>query len=167
MTNRATGWAAQKDQYAVPVMFNPYTGEPRDVRDVQSDPQGILIAPPGRVEMLAATPPAQAEGSVLEDASRNRPVSSDTLYLLRRLLSNQHTLTSAEFREELTKIVGEAAQAEGSVLEDAARYRWLADYLIGNRTDLDDAILACASEKELSVVIDAARSQAANLPPAN
>jgi hypothetical protein len=39
-------------------------------------------------------------------------VSSDTLYLLRRLLSNQHTLTSAEFREELTKIVGEATQAE-------------------------------------------------------
>jgi hypothetical protein len=47
-----------------------------------------------------------------EEASRNRPVSSDTLYLLRRLLSNQHTLTSAEFREELTKIVGEATQAE-------------------------------------------------------
>ena len=70
MTNRATGWAAQKDQYAVPVMFNPYTGEPRDVRDVQSDPQGILIAPPGRVEMLAATPPAQAADSVLEDAAR-------------------------------------------------------------------------------------------------
>ena len=70
MTNRATGWAAQKDQYAVPVMFNPYTGEPRDVRDVQSDPQGILIAPPGRVEMLAATPPAQAADSVLEDAAQ-------------------------------------------------------------------------------------------------
>ena len=69
MTNRATGWAAQKDQYTVPVMFNPYTGEPRDVRDVQSDSQGILIAPPGMVEMLAATPPAQAADSVLEDAS--------------------------------------------------------------------------------------------------
>jgi hypothetical protein len=40
------------------VLFNPYTGEPRDVRDVQSDPQGILILPPGRVEMLAA-PQAQ------------------------------------------------------------------------------------------------------------
>ena len=44
--------------------------------------------------------------------SQPEPVSSDTLYLLRRLLSNQHTLTSAEFREELTKIVGEATQAE-------------------------------------------------------
>jgi hypothetical protein len=49
-----TGWAAPKDQYAVPVLFNPYTGEPRDVRDVQSDPQGILIVPPGKVHQLAA-----------------------------------------------------------------------------------------------------------------
>jgi hypothetical protein len=46
---RSTGWAAHRDQYAVPVLFNPYTGDPRDVRDVQSDPQGILIVPPGKV----------------------------------------------------------------------------------------------------------------------
>ena len=71
MTTRSTGWIASKDRYAVPVMFNPYTGEPRDVRDVQSDPQGILIVPPGKVEMLAApTPAAQAAESVLEDAAR-------------------------------------------------------------------------------------------------
>lgn len=37
-------------------------------------------------------------------------VSGDTLYLLRRLLSNQHTLTGSEFRVELEKIVGEAYQ---------------------------------------------------------
>ena len=67
MTTRSTGWIASKDHYAVPVMFNPYTGEPRDVRDVQSDPQGILIVPPGKVEMLA-TPPAQAAPDVLDRA---------------------------------------------------------------------------------------------------
>lgn len=61
-THRATGWVAPVDRYAVPVLFNPYTGEPRDVRDVSSDPQGILIVPPGRVEMLAAKP-ALAEPS--------------------------------------------------------------------------------------------------------
>ncbi|MBP6563978.1 MAG: hypothetical protein KA200_00035 [Burkholderiales bacterium] len=44
---------------AVPVLFNPYTGEPRDVRDVQSDPQGILIMPPS-AQMLAAAPPPAA-----------------------------------------------------------------------------------------------------------
>lgn len=58
LRKRSTGWVAPKDHYAVPVLFNPYTGEPRDVRDVQSDPQGILIAPPGKVEMLAARPGA-------------------------------------------------------------------------------------------------------------
>ena len=56
---RPTGWAAHRDQYAVPVLFNPYTGQPRDVRDVQSDPQGILIVPPGKVEMLASKPTHQ------------------------------------------------------------------------------------------------------------
>jgi hypothetical protein len=56
---RSTGWAAHRDQYAVPVLFNPYTGQPRDVRDVQSDPQGILIVPPGKVEMMAAKPTHQ------------------------------------------------------------------------------------------------------------
>ena len=54
MTKRTTGWVARKDHYAVPALFNPYTGEPRDVRDVQSDPQGILIVPPGNVDMLSA-----------------------------------------------------------------------------------------------------------------
>jgi hypothetical protein len=53
--HRTTGWAAHRDQYAFPVLFNPYTGEPRDARDIQSDPQGILIVPPGRVEMIAAS----------------------------------------------------------------------------------------------------------------
>jgi len=55
--HRTTGWMAPVGRYAVPVLFNPYTGEPRDVRDVQSDPQGILIVPPGKVEMLAAPQP--------------------------------------------------------------------------------------------------------------
>jgi hypothetical protein len=57
---RSTGWVAKRDHYAVPVLFNPYTGEPRDMRDVHSDPQGILIAPPG-AQMLAAKPAQPAE----------------------------------------------------------------------------------------------------------
>lgn len=67
MTTRSTGWIASKDRYAVPVMFNPYTGEPRDVRDVQSDPQGILIVPPGKVEMLAAPTQPQAGAVPMPD----------------------------------------------------------------------------------------------------
>ena len=65
---KQTGWAAHRDQYAVPVLFNPYTGEPRDVRDVQSDPQGILIVPPGKVEMLAAQPEQEPGALTLDSA---------------------------------------------------------------------------------------------------
>ena len=50
---RATGWVAPKDHYTTPVFFNPYTGDPRDVRDVRSDPQGILIVPPGAAWLTA------------------------------------------------------------------------------------------------------------------
>ena len=45
-----------------------------------------------------------------------------------------------------------------SVLGDAARYRWLADYLVGDLTDLDDEIVACKSVYDLSKVVDAAAS---------
>ena len=53
-----------------------------------------------------------------EAAPQQKP-SQDTLYLLRRLLSNQHTLTGPEFRAELEKIVGEAYQQEAQGLMPA------------------------------------------------
>jgi hypothetical protein len=71
---RQTGWAAHRDHYAVPVLFNPYTGHPRDVRDVQSDPQGILIVPPGKVEMLAAKPTHQQGLQVATPPAQPAPV---------------------------------------------------------------------------------------------
>lgn len=43
-----------------PVRFNPYTGAARDARDIQSDPQGVLIVPPGAVK-AGATNPTQAK----------------------------------------------------------------------------------------------------------
>lgn len=59
---RTTGWVAPKDRYVPLVLFNPYNGEPRDVRDVQSDPQGVLIVPPGAL-MLAAPPAASGDST--------------------------------------------------------------------------------------------------------
>lgn len=61
--HKSTGWVAKQDQYAAPVMFNPYTGEPRDVRDIQSDPQGVLIVPIGKVEWISS-----------KSANLNRPL---------------------------------------------------------------------------------------------
>ena len=66
----------------------------------------------GRLQLIRAVLAKWGTPPVVAADNQPAPVSSDTLYLLRRLLSNQHTLTSAEFREELTKIVGEATQAE-------------------------------------------------------
>lgn len=77
--HKPTGWVAPVDRYAAPVMFNPYTGEPRDVRDVQSDPQGILIVPIGHVEMLAAAP-KQAQEPVAELTEQIADIISSNMY---------------------------------------------------------------------------------------
>lgn len=78
--------------------------------------------------MLASTPPApQTERSgctagtdeeckhkhcAAQYPKQANKAQSDTMYLLRRLLSNQHTLTGSEFREELTKIVEQASEVQ-------------------------------------------------------
>ena len=45
--------------------------------------------------------------------------------------------------------------APARVLEDAARWHWMAEYLVGTRTDLDDALIASATVDELNKLIDA------------
>ena len=49
----------------------------------------------------------------------------------------------------------EAPQPQADAL-DAARYRWLIDYLISDRVDLDDAIGAARTAEDITKVIDAA-----------
>ncbi|WP_228897782.1 hypothetical protein [Acidovorax sp. Leaf73] len=46
------------------------------------------------------------------------PMDRDTLYLLRRLLSNQFTFTASEFRAELEKIVNEAHTQADSITKE-------------------------------------------------
>lgn len=51
-----------------------------------------------------------------------------------------------------------------SVQEDAARWHWMAEYIVGTRTDLDDGIIASATVDELRKLVDAdlaARKQGA------
>lgn len=38
--------------------------------------------------------------------------------------------------------------------QDAERYRKLTKYLLSTRTDMDDAIVACDTQKDLDAVID-------------
>ena len=93
MKHKPTGWVTPQDRYAVPALFNPYTGEPRDVRDVQSDPQGQLITPPGRVYMLAATVEAPQSAQQIPEPPTEygwlleyRPDVSSNVYWLGRNL---------------------------------------------------------------------------------
>ena len=52
----------------------------------------------------------------------------------------------------------ELAQAD-SVQEDAALWRWLAEYLVGTRTDLDDEIVASETVNDLRKLVKAAIKQ--------
>ena len=49
-----------------------------------------------------------------------------------------------------------------SVLEDAALWHWLAEYLVGTRTDLDDEIVASETVNDLRKLVKAAIKQGAN-----
>lgn len=52
------------------MLFNPYTGRPRDPRDIASDPAGVLMVDPD--EPLKAAPQAQlAEPTMVAIAKRN------------------------------------------------------------------------------------------------
>ena len=42
-----------------------------------------------------------------------------------------------------------------SVQEDAARWHWMAEYIVGTRTDLDDELIASATVDELRKLVDA------------
>lgn len=60
-SSNRVGYVAPKGRYVPPVLFNPYTGEPRDARDIHTDPNGALIVPPGAnlvASRAAATAPA-------------------------------------------------------------------------------------------------------------
>ena len=61
-----TRWRG-RGSYTFPVLFSPYTGEPRDARDIASDPQGLLIVQPG-APLVPATPtlPVQQDDEALE-----------------------------------------------------------------------------------------------------
>jgi hypothetical protein len=131
--HRSTGWAARRDQYAVPVLFNPYTGDPRDVRDVQSDPQGILIVPPGKVEMLAAKPTHQQGLQVANPpAAPVRPVQD--LHFFKQVLSvaiaglyehyKQDVLKTFSI-DELSEVADLSESLQPRKVEDIYKQMWV------------------------------------------
>lgn len=49
----------------------------------------------------------------------------------------------------------QAAPVDATVQEDAERWQFLAEYLVGPRTDLDDEIVGCDSVQKMARVLDA------------
>ena len=110
---------------------------------------------------------AHTADSVLEDATRAAARAlSDRVAEMCNVDKEDHwkyhsddVLSDAEL--VVSTYLAARAPAE-SVLEDAARWQWLADYLIGERTDLDEGIVACTTVDALRQFADAARKQGAN-----
>ena len=72
----------------------------------------------------------------------------------------EHAKLAAWLTElQLLRAARTAPGQADSVLEDAALWRWLAEYLVGTRTDLDDEIVASETVNDLRNVVKAAIKQ--------
>ena len=66
----------------------------------------------------------------------------------------------AEVRRLHAENADRAARAPAeSVQEDAALWHWLAEYLVGPRTDLDDELVACETVDDMRKLVKAAIKQ--------
>lgn len=92
-------------------------------------------------------------GEALRDYAKQKwPDRHDTLQM-----AEHETVTEAL---ALLAKWGQPAQAQAdSVLEDAALWHWLAEYLVGTRTDLDDEIVASETVNDLRKLVKAAIKQ--------
>ena len=121
-----------------------------------SDPSGQWVLYKDYIAALvAAQQPAPSGAVALSDYLRDRLVA-----ISEAIADQDDRAAQAMLREILAAPQpSPTAQAAESVLEDAARWQWLADYLIGERTDLDEGIVACATIDALRQFADAARKQ--------
>ena len=70
---------------------------------------------------------------------------------------NQSATVNVCLAEDWTAAAERAARAPAdSVQEDAAFWRWLAEYLVGPRTDLDDELVACETVDDMRKLAKAA-----------
>ena len=109
-----------------------------------------------------ATDPATNGGKVLVDAAC-APADSD-LITIRKPTTQAEVVWLAKLAHLLVSDVNYTLGAmlepkADSVLEDAARWHWLAEYLVGTRTDLDDEIVASKTVNDLRKLVEAAIKQ--------
>jgi hypothetical protein len=63
------------------MLFNPYTGRPRDPRDIQSDPEGILVLDPDEPLRAYAPPAADAVSEAMVEAAARAFWGADIDYM--------------------------------------------------------------------------------------
>ena len=109
------------------------------------------------------TPTSGAADSVWRDADRIEKWSDR--------VQRAHPKSEPEFwpdalrvkymADEISDLRAARAPAD-SVQEDAALWHWLAEYLVGTRTDLDDELVACETVDDMRKLVKAARKQGAS-----
>ena len=137
----------------------PYEAAAAELRRLHAQAAALTAAPQADSQPAPATQQAgdlaRLLKEILADACHYESETNLRAELYQRLYDAHAALTA-------TPQPTPPAQAAESVLEDAARWQWLADYLIGERTDLDEGIVACATIDALRQFADAARKQGAN-----
>ena len=68
------------------------------------------------------------------------------------------TWKDAAIADRAAHRAAQAAPVDAAAQEDAERWQFLAEYLVGTRTDLDDEIVGCDSVQKMARVLDAARA---------
>ena len=99
--------------------------------------------------MLDTTPTAPADSDLI---TIRKPTTQAEVVWLAKLA---HLLVS-----DVNYTLGAMLEPKAdSVQEDAARWHWLAEYLVGTRTDLDDEIVASKTVNDLRKLVEAAIKQ--------
>ena len=71
----------------------------------------------------------------------------------------EHAKLAAWLTELQLLRAARTAPVDANVQQDAALWHWLAEYLVGTRTDLDDEIVACETVNDLRKLVGAAIKQ--------
>ena len=96
-------------------------------------------------------PATQQAGVALSDDLRDRLVA------ISEAIADQDDRAAQAMLREILKAPQPSPAAQGDAL-DATRWHWLAEYLVGPRTDLDDEIVASETVNDLRKLVDAARA---------